>query len=111
MDSKKVVKTVLLITIAVLFLVTSIISLVSASNVISEITKTYFLGVETCNYKPVVRPLEVEVRPGQIQESEEECKIDYNQTKRELANSIAMLIVSLPIAIFTYRKLFSVYRD
>lgn len=108
MDSSKIVKTVLLVTIAVLFLVTSIMSIVSASRMISETTKTYILDVETCSYKPIARPLEAKEK---FVEPEEECKIDYNQTKGQLATSFAMLIIALPISFFTYRRLFKIYRE
>ena len=108
MDSSKIVKTVLLVTIAVLFLVTSIMSIVSASRMISETTKTYILDVETCNYKPLARPLEAD--ENYIPEKEE-CKIDYNNAKRVFAESIALLIISLPIALFTYKRLFKIYRE
>jgi len=108
MDSSKVVKTVILITIAVLFLVSSIISLVSASRLISETTKTYFLGVETCTYKPVARA--IAPTENYIPEKEE-CKVDYNNARGVLADTIAMLIVALPVAFFTYKKLFKVYRE
>ena len=108
MDSSKIVKTVLLVTIAVLFLITSIMSVVSASRSVSEITKTYLLGVETCEYKPIP-PLRENYEPSKI--PEQECKIDYNRTKGILADTIAMLIISLPIAIFTYRRLFKIYRE
>ncbi|MAG45630.1 MAG: hypothetical protein CMH63_02555 [Nanoarchaeota archaeon] len=111
MDSSKVVKAVLLITVAVLFLVTSIISLVSASNIISETAKTYILKVERCEFEPLARSLESGVQPEELPDPERGCKIDYNQTKRELADSIAMLIIALPIALFTYRKLFKIYKD
>src|SRR3989344_5454461 len=105
MDSSKIVKIVLLVTIAVLFLITSIMSIVSASRIISETTKTYILGVETCNYKPMARPLEAR---EEFVEPEEECKIDYNNAKRVFAESIAMLIVALPVGILTYRRLFKI---
>ena len=108
MDSSKIVKTVLLVTIAVLFLVTSIMSIVSASKMISETTKTYILDVETCNYKPLARPLEAK---EEYVEPEEECKIDYNNAKRVFAESIAMLVIALPISIFTYKRLFKIYRE
>lgn len=108
MDSSKIVKTVLLVTIAVLFIITSIMSIISASRIISEITETYILDVETCNYKPIARPPEAN---EEYVEPEEECKIDYNNAKRVFAESIAMLIVALPIAILTYRKLFKIYRE
>ncbi len=108
MDSSKIVKTVLLVTIAVLFLVTSIMSIISASRMISETAQTYILGVESCTYKPVARPLEAKEN---YVESEEECKIDYNNAKRVFAESIAMLIIALPISVFTYRRLFKIYRE
>ena len=108
MDSSKIVKIVLLVTIAVLFLITSIMSIVSASRIISETTKTYILGVETCNYKPMARPLEAR---EEFVEPEEECKIDYNNAKRVFAESIAMLIVALPVGILTYRRLFKIYKE
>ena len=108
MDSSKIVKTVLLVTIAVLFLVSAIISLVSASRLISETTKTYLLGVESCTYKPVARVLEP--TENYIPEKEE-CKVDFNNARRVLADTIAMLIVSLPVAVFTYRRLFKIYRE
>ena len=108
MDSSKIVKTVLLITIAVLFLITSIMSVVSASRAISEVTKTYFLGVEICEYKPLPALRENE-EPTKM--PEQECKIDYNRTKGVLADTIAMLLISLPIAVFTYKRLFKIYRE
>jgi hypothetical protein len=108
MDSSKIVKTVLLITIAVLFLVTSIISVVAGSRLVSETSKTYILGVESCEYKRVAVPLEEGSKPLQ---PEEKCKIDYNRAKGVLADSIAMLIISIPIALFTYRRLFKLYKE
>jgi len=83
-------------------------SIVSASRIISETTKTYILGVETCNYKPMARPLEAR---EEFVEPEEECKIDYNNAKRVFAESIAMLIVALPVGILTYRRLFKIYKE
>lgn len=109
MDSAKVVKTVILVTIAILFLVASIMSIVSASNIISETTKTYILEVERCEFKSIPRPVEAPNKEEFI--SEEKCKIDYNRAKEELAESAAVLIVSLPIAIFTYRRLFKIYKE
>ncbi|MBS3151036.1 hypothetical protein J4443_01505 [Candidatus Woesearchaeota archaeon] len=108
MDPSKIVKTVLLVTIAVLFLITSVMSVVSASRGISEATKNYVLKVETCEYKPLP-PLRADEETSKI--PEQECKVDYNRTKGILADSIAMLIISLPIAVFTYKKLFKVYRE
>jgi len=108
MDSSKIVKTVLLVTIAVLFLITSIISVVAGSRLVSEVSKTYILEVERCEYKRVAIPLEREDKPIP---QEQECKIDYNRAKEVLADSIAMLIISIPIAIFTYRRLFKIYKE
>jgi hypothetical protein len=108
MDSSKVVKAVLLITVAVLFLVTSIMSLTSASRIGAETVKTYVLEVETCEYKYLARPIEPEAKPLP---EEETCKIDYNQAKERIVDSIALFIVSLPVAIFTYRKLFKIYKE
>mgnify|MGYP001563458455 CR=1 FL=1 len=112
MDSSKIAKTVLLVTIAVLFLITSVMSIVSASRMISETTKTYILNVETCTFKPVPEntPRDIEGNLPRVL-SEEECKIDYNNAKRVFAESIALLIIALPIAIFTYKKLFKIYRE
>ena len=108
MDSSKIVKTVILVTIAVLFLVSSIMALVSSSRLISETTKTYILGVESCEYKRFAVPLEP---TKEFNEPERECSIDYNRAKGVLADTIAVLIVSLPLAIFTYRKLFKLYKE
>ena len=113
MDSSKIVKTVLMITIAVLFLVTSIMSLTSASRIGSEIVKTYVLKVESCEYKYLARPIEPEEAgvKGMSSPQEETCKIDYNQAKSRIVDSTALLLVSLPLALFTYRKLFKIYKD
>lgn len=83
-------------------------SIVSASRIISETTKTYILDVKTCNYKPAARPLEAN---EEFVQPEEECKIDYNNAKRVFAESIAILIISLPISILTYKRLFKIYRE
>ncbi len=108
MDSSKIVKTVLLLTIAVLFLVTSIMSLTSASRIGSETVKTYILEVESCEYRYLARPVEPEAKPLP---EEETCKVDYNRAKEVIVDSVALFLVSLPVALFTYRKLFKIYKD
>ncbi len=100
MDSKLTI----IIIFGILFTVASIFSLVNASKLLSEGFKE-IIGYDQCYYS----------RPKMI--PEENATINYqdeyyctNDKKRNIAESLAYLIISLPIAIFFYKKLMKIKR-
>lgn len=104
---KKIAKTILLIAVAILFLVTSISSLFSASRISSQYLMTYVFRIEQCEYREIEPKPEVNETPN----LQKECKIDYNRTKEVLSESISLLILALPISCLSYRKLSKLYKE
>ena len=94
---------IITIAVAILFLVSTITVLFTTGSALGEVFKTYVFKVERCSFKevPILEPEEPRKIP------EEECKLDYNNAKRVLSESLALLIISIPLSIFTYKKLMS----
>lgn len=86
---------------AVVFVGTTFMTIFGAGKLIDTTLSTYVLKYETCDYKPAVR-----IEPEQPQElNKEECSVDYNRAKNDLASGISMFVVGLPVAWFVLRKL------
>ena len=84
----------------ILFVGSTFISLFGAGNALQSVLRTYVFKVEDCNYKYAPRPIDRE----EYVEPEETCSIDYNRTKRDIANGLAMFLVSTPIALMSIRQ-------
>lgn len=54
----------------------------------------WLLGVENCVFKPVREVTETV-----------ECVVDTNSTMRDLARSISLILVGIPLALFSYYKI------
>ena len=94
------------IIMGVLFLVSSITVLFSAGSLLGEIFKTYILKAEYCEFAaPISFPERENITERTI--PEEKCKINYNRAKERISDSLALLIIGIPIAFFTYRKVWS----
>ena len=83
--------------LAIVFVITTITAMFGGGRVLDSVIKTYVLKVETCQYKSVPRVAEVE-----FVEPEQECKIDYNRAKGDIAGGLAMFLVAAPIAGFAF---------
>jgi len=92
-------KFLFLTAILIILVGSTFMALFGGGRVLDSVLKTYVLKVETCQYKSVPRVAEVE-----FVEPEQECFIDYNQAKGDIAGGLALLIVSLPVAGFTFRQ-------
>ena len=95
-------KLIFKIALAVILVVSTITVLFSAGQLINTITRDYILGTDDCRYEyPPEKPMTMmnPVEPVEV------CTKNSNETKRDLAGSLSILIVSLPIAILSYRKL------
>lgn len=89
-------KSIFTITLSLVFLITTIMAIVGAGRLVNT-GLDVALGVETCTYRPSIERVE--------KESIEECSVDTNSQKRDVAGGLAMLLVALPISIFSYRKM------
>ena len=98
MDTKLIV----VIIFGILFTVASIFSIVNASRLLGEGFKE-IIGYEACDYdRPKVISPEGNITSENIYPEDFYC---MNDRKRNVAESLAYLIISLPIAILFYRKL------
>ena len=92
------IKNILTIAIAILFIVTTIMAIISGGGLI-ELGIKQIIGYEECN-------LEVRVPVSEEGVSEKIVDDTYcrNAQKRDLARNLSLLIVSLPLAILFYRR-------
>ena len=102
MDSKLIV----IIIFGILFTVSTIFSIVNASILLGEGFKE-IIGYDNCDYaRPKITP--------EMNKTEAAYSEDYycmNDRKRNIAESLAYIIISLPIAILFYRKLMKIKND
>lgn len=103
----KTFRLIFAISLSVLFVVSALVAMFNAGSVINAALNAYVFEVEEeyCDERkvPVAEgetPL-VEVGDSQV---EEECGVDYNGAKRDIAGGIAYLIVSAPVAYISFRK-------
>jgi|SRR3989344_3023492 len=97
MDTKLIV----VIIFGILFTVASIFSIVNASRLLGEGFKE-IIGYEACDYS---RPKVISPDGNATDNIYQEDFYCMNDRKRNVAESLAYLIISLPIAILFYRKL------
>jgi len=94
-------KLITTIIFGVVFIVATIFSLVNASMLLGEGFK-YALDYDDCEYYG--RPVQVEGEDVDTISDEEKEEYCANNRKRKIAESSAFLVVSLPLAIWFYRK-------
>ncbi len=101
------VKLTFIAALALLFVVSSIMTILSSSNFLGSVFRTYVLKYETCEYRPlpVMEMTEERMAVKPAAQSEKNCYVDYNQAKWNIAEGLAMLIISFPVAFLTYRQL------
>jgi len=97
-------KVILSAAMALVFVVSTIFALFGAGEALSATFRTYVLRVEQCRYDmydmPRAMPLEdkEEAAVTVAQQPKETCAINYNDTKREIANGLARFFVAAPLA-------------
>ena len=95
------IKIILTISIALLFVITTIMAIVSAGGLVNVGIKK-IIGYDECDEK--VRAPKVAEEAEEVPEVEEDDTYCRNSEKRDLASNLSMLIVSLPFAILFYRR-------
>lgn len=100
------IKIAIIIILGVLFVITSVISLVNASKLLSEGFKVA-LKYDECSYAYPRIPIEEAKEDSPEIEKEVYC---VNNKKRNIAESLAYLIISLPISLLLYRKLINLWK-
>ena len=101
-------KLIIVIIFGILFTVATIFSLVNAGRLLSEGIKE-IIGYNSCDY---IRPKMI--NPEGNATSENIYPEDFycmDEKERNIAEGLAYLIISLPIAIFFYKKLIKVRKD
>lgn len=83
--------------LSIVFIVSAVTSVFSAGRLLQTGFEAA-LGVTDCYY--VTKPT-----------GETACEVDYNNMKRNVASSAALFVVSLPLAYFLYRKVWSLRKD
>lgn len=96
-------KFIFITALVIIFIGTSFIAIFGAGKVLTALFKTYMFKVETCEYKPA-RAVLLESNKQKFEEPERECKVDYNRAKEDIAEGLAMFIISAPIAFILFRK-------
>lgn len=101
----KSIRIIFIIALAVIFVVTTFTAIFSAGRALGQIFKVYVFKYQECEYKAItpVRVLDVNTIKEQI--SEKECFIDYNRAKQDIAEGLALLIITIPIIYFSQRAL------
>ena len=99
-------KLIITIIFGIIFIIATVFSIVNASKLLSEGFKQA-LGYDECDY---TRPVMIEppvTEPNETVKTVETYSVDpycFESKKRNIAESLAYLIISLPIAIFFYKK-------
>lgn len=103
-------KLIIVIVLGILFIVSSIFAIVNASRLLSEGFKE-MLDFDECDYRSSPRPVLDDLEERDDIEPIDEKFYCVNNRKRNIAESLAYLIISLPLAIFFYRKLIKFKND
>tara|TARA_Y100000034_G_scaffold107716_1_gene137533 strand:- start:2438 stop:2737 length:300 start_codon:yes stop_codon:yes gene_type:complete len=97
------IKIILTISIALLFVITTIMAIVSAGGLI-DVGIKQIIGYDECDQ---VRAPKVVAEEG-VEKDDTYCR---NSEKRDIARNLSMLIVSLPLAILFYRRVRVMLRE
>lgn len=96
-------KFIFIVALVIIFVGTSFIAIFGAGKVLTALFKAFVFKVETCEYKPVRTEKTLPI-PG-FEAPEQTCKIDYNRAKEDIAEGLAMFIVSIPISLALFKKI------
>lgn len=91
----------------VIFVVSTIAALFGAGKVLNALFRAYVFKVETCEYRPpklISRISETKEIQEVPQEPERECKIDYNRSKEDISDGLAMFIIAAPLSLLFFTK-------
>ncbi|MEX2145175.1 MAG: hypothetical protein WD712_02250 [Candidatus Spechtbacterales bacterium] len=89
--------------LAAILVVSTLVALFGAGRSVNAALRTYVLKVEECQYKPrILAPTEEGNKETYV--DEQECKVDYNRAKQDIAEGAGMFLVSAPLAWFMYRQ-------
>ena len=100
-------KLIVVIIFGILFIVSFVFVIVNASKLLGEGIKEV-MNYDACSYS---RPKMINPNSNITSESYPEEYYYINDRKRNISESLAYLIISLPIAIFFYKKLMKVKND
>ena len=89
-----ITKFVSTIAISIVFVISTTASMFSGGGFVNTIIRDIVLNVDNCYYTPI-----------QEKDTGFNCSKDTNQTKRDVAQSVSLLMFSVPLAIFTYGKI------
>lgn len=90
----------------VIFVVSTIVALFGAGKVLNALFRAYVFKVETCEYRApkIARPIPADKTETQYEEPERICKIDFNRSKEDISDGLAMFIIAAPLALVFFRK-------
>lgn len=73
---------------------------------LGQVFKAYIFKYEQCDFKAMPLPVTRDAESMPIdQVIERECYIDYNQAKKDIAEGLALLIITIPVSYFSQRAL------
>jgi hypothetical protein len=98
-------KIIFIIALAIIFVVTAFTAIFNAGRILGQVFKVYVFKYQECEYKTIMPIKTSDVDITKEQPLERECFTDYNQVKREIAEGLALLIVSIPIVYVSQRSL------
>ncbi|PIR98507.1 MAG: hypothetical protein COT88_01635 [Candidatus Colwellbacteria bacterium CG10_big_fil_rev_8_21_14_0_10_41_28] len=99
----KIFKIVFSIAIAAIFVISTVTVIFSSGRMVNAGLETYVFKVDNC-YGP--RYETVPLGEGEDSKSvDQQCEVDYNQAKRDVAGGLSYLLVAAPFAYLTFRKL------
>lgn len=90
-------KNIITIAFALMFVITGLFAVFSAGRLVNQ-GLDYALGVERCTYIAAPDP------DRETKELNERCEYDKNNAKRETAESLAILLVTAPFAVWASRR-------
>lgn len=93
---------IITVAIAIVFVVTGLFAIFN-TGVLVNLAIDKVIGVEDCRYG-VEKPVLVEDRDATTT-PETTCTYDTNRAKRDAARAVAIILVTAPVAYFTYRRL------
>lgn len=100
----------IVIILGILFIVASVFAIVNASRLLGEGFKE-MLDFDECEYRSSPKPVLEDLEEREDVKPIDEDFYCVNNRKRNIAESLAYLIISLPLAIFFYRKLIKLKND
>lgn len=101
-------KFIFITALLVIFVVSTIVALFGAGTMLTAVFRSYVFKVEICEFSTYpyksVPAMMTQDDSFPIQESERKCKIDYNRSKEDISNGLAMFLIAAPLSIIFFRK-------